>query len=65
MDNVRDFVSEDPSNRDLMMSLLSGIDSPDTVVMTTTRPVSVQKVVDALDNGSALQPKVSRQCSLS
>lgn len=57
-DTIRQFVNEDPSNRDLLMSLLSCIDGEETVVVTTTT-VSVQQVVDALNNRKKSQPKVS------
>ena len=58
LDRIRRFVSDDPSNKHLLMSLLSSVSRQKTVMMTTT-PLSVQDVVDALDNANKSQPKVS------
>ena len=57
LNRIRQFVSDDSSNRHLLMSLLSSVSRQKTVMMTTT-PLSVQDIVDALDNGNKSQPKV-------
>lgn len=54
---IRQFVDEEPSNRDLLMSLLSSIGRQETVVMTTTT-IRVQQIVDALNNETKSQSKV-------
>lgn len=55
---IRQFVTSELSNRNLLMSLLSLTRTHDTVMITSSA-VSVQEVVDALENGSTAQPKVS------
>ena len=52
-------MNDDLSNKHLLMSLLSTF-SREKTVMITTSPLSVQDVINALDNGNKSQPKVCR-----
>mgnify|MGYP001792817734 CR=1 FL=1 len=61
---IGEFVNNNPSYRDLLMSLMSRVDRQETVMMTSAS-ISVQEVIDALSNGNLSQPKVCISASVS